>query len=109
MDEKIGRDYERFKEIVRGKVRENLQKHISQGGMVGKQGKKFVKVPVPIIDLPHFRYGKGQGGVGQGDGEEGDIIGKKQKQGKDGKAGDEAGEHMLEVDVSIDDLAELLG
>lgn len=110
MDEKIGRDYERFKIIVRGKVREELQKHIAQGGLVGKQGNNTIKVPIPVIDMPHFRHGNPDSGVGQGDGEEGDIISSQPKKGKDsGKAGDQAGEHMLEVDMSIEELADLLG
>jgi len=112
MDEKIGRDYERFKKIVRGKVRENLKKHIAHGGMVGKQGKKKVTVPVPTIDLPRFKYGQPGEGVGQGEGKEGDVVGRAPKDGDDsgsGEAGDNEGDHTLEVEVTIEELADLLG
>ncbi|MFH0752524.1 MAG: DUF444 family protein [archaeon] len=110
MDEKIGRDYERFKKIVRGKIREDLKKHIIQGGMVGKQGKNKVTIPIPTIDLPRFKYGQIDEGVGQGEGEEGDIVGKEAKDGEgSGKAGDNDGEHTIEVEVTIEELADLLG
>jgi uncharacterized sporulation protein YeaH/YhbH (DUF444 family) len=67
----------RFRKIVRGKIRENLQKYISQGELLGKQGKDVVSIPVPQIDIPRFRFGdKQQGGVGQGDGDPGDPIGR---------------------------------
>lgn len=110
MDEKITRDYERFKQIIRGKVREDLRKHIVRGGMVGKQGKKAVKIPVPIIDIPRFTHGQPEEGVAQGDAEEGDVIGREYKEGQgDGGAGDQPGEHMVEVDYTIEELAGLLG
>lgn len=111
MDEKIGRDYERFKKIVRGKVRENLKEHIVRGGIIGKQGKNKVTVPIPIIDLPHFKHGEQEKGVGQGDAEEGEFIYQEKKDGEKGsdQAGDQAGEHMLEVEISIEELADLLG
>ena len=44
--------------------------------MIGKKGKDLVIIPLPQIDIPHFRYGdKQQGGVGQGDGDVGDPLG----------------------------------
>ncbi len=110
MDEKIGRDYERFKEIVRGKARKDLKEHIARGGIVGTQGKNKVLVPIPIIDLPHFKHGKPEQGIGQGEAEEEDIVGREEKEGAgSGQAGDQAGEHMLEVEFTIEELADMLG
>ena len=69
MGQKIERDHQRFRKIVRGKVKSNLSKYISRGEMIGKKGKDLVSIPLPQIDIPQFRYGqKGSGGVGQGDG-----------------------------------------
>lgn len=108
---KIDRDAQRFKEIVRGRIRENLKKYITHGEMIGRKGGDLVSIPLPQLDVPHFKYGKnGRGGVGQGEGE----IGKPVASGDDddpssGKAGGEAGEHVLEVDVSLAELAEILG
>jgi len=108
---KIQQDHRRFKQIVRGKIKRNLRKYMSQGELTGKQGKDVVKVPIPRIDIPRFRYGsKNTGGVGQGDGEPGDALGQGEGEEGEGKeAGNQAGEHGLDVDVSLDELAEIMG
>ena len=73
---RIERDTSRFREIVRGQVRENLRKYITHGEMIGRKGRDLVSIPVPQLDVPHFRYGKnGSRGVGQGDGEVGQPLG----------------------------------
>jgi sporulation protein YhbH len=109
---RIDQDHSRFKSIVRGKIRQNLRRYISQGELMGKQGKDVVSIPIPQIDIPRFRYSdRQQGGVGQGDGEPGDPVGGGQDGEGDGqgKAGQDAGQHVLEVDVTLDELAEILG
>jgi sporulation protein YhbH len=103
---KIDQDTTRFRDIVRGRIKRNLRKYVTTGEMIGKQGKHYVSIPLPQIRLPRFRYGPNpEGGVGQGGGEEGDAI----DDGQGAEAGEEAGKHSLEVDVSIEDLAEILG
>src|SRR4051812_12348485 len=80
--------------------------------MIGKKGKDLITIPVPFIDIPHFKYGhKEQGGVGQGEGDVGTQLGPGSVQPQDGhgKAGQGEGEHQLEVDVSLDELAQILG
>ncbi len=111
MSQKIDQDHNRFKKIVRGKIKENLRKYISKGDLIGKQGKDKVSIPLPQIEIPRFRYGdKNQGGVGRGEGEEGDPLGPGEEQPGDGKeAGDTPGDHVLEVEVSFDELAEIMG
>ena len=75
MSQKIERDHQRFRKIVRGKVKSNLGKYISRGEMIGKKGKDLVSIPLPTIDIPQFRYGrKGSGGVGQGQGDPGQPL-----------------------------------
>ena len=70
MATRIDNDRARFREIVRGRIRRNLSKYITQGEMIGRKGKDYVSIPLPQLDVPEFRYGKnGSGGVGQGDGE----------------------------------------
>ena len=112
MSLRIDQDHSRFKQIVRGRIRKNLRQYISQGELLGKQGKDVVSIPIPQIDIPKFRYGdKQQGGVGQGEGDEGDPLGgspDKDGSGK-GQAGQDAGQHVLEVEVTLDELAEILG
>ncbi|MCA9488822.1 MAG: DUF444 family protein [Myxococcales bacterium] len=99
----IDRDLGRFRDIVKGRVRRELRKYMSSGELVGRKGKELVSIPLPQIGLPRLRYGENKSGVGQGEGEEGEGAGEGQK------AGDAAGEHMLEVEISMDELAEILG
>ncbi len=108
---KIDQDQRRFKQIVRGKIRENLKKYITHGEMIGRQGRDLVSIPIPQLDVPHFRYGKnGSGGVGQGEGEDGQPIagGGDQPGDGQGSAGSDPGKHVLEVEVSIEELAAIL-
>lgn len=112
MTRSIDNDLNRFKQIVRGKVRENLKKYITHGEMFGRQGRKVVSIPVPGIDIPHFRHGqKGSGGAGQGEGEIGQSIGQGDAEGDGSRqAGDQPGEgHFREVEVTLEELAAMLG
>ncbi len=113
MSLKIDQDHSRFRGIVRGKIRENLKKYIAQGELIGRKGKDQVTIPIPHIDIPHFTYGQKQGGgAGQGEGDPGDPMGGDPQEGEEGsgkKAGEGAGEHSLEVDVTLDELADILG
>ncbi len=86
---KISRDTDRFRDIVRGKVRDNLKKYVTHGEMIGRKGRDLVSIPVPSLDIPHFRYGdNGSGGVGQGAGEEGDQLAPGDPQPGQGGAGE---------------------
>lgn len=106
MAQRIEGDSARFRAIVRGKIKEQLKGYISNGEMIGKKGKDLISIPLPQISLPQFRYGnKQRGGVGEGPGDVGDPLGGQPGQ---GKAGQGQGEHILEVDVSLAELAELL-
>ena len=109
---RIDTDHNRFRQIVRGKIKRNLRKYMSQGELFGRKGKDIVSIPIPRIDIPRFKFGDKQtGGVSQGDGEPGDALGQgEQKPGAgQGEAGDQAGQHELEVEVSLDELAEIMG
>src|SRR3989344_1891006 len=107
--DRIGPDYERFRKIVHGRIRENLRRYISHGEMIGRRGKDLISIPIPEIDIPRFEKDPRKDiGVGQGKGGVGDLLGKG-KQERGAGAGDLPGEHMLEVDVTLEDLAQLLG
>ncbi|MBI3839491.1 MAG: DUF444 family protein [Planctomycetia bacterium] len=108
---RIEHDLSRFKQIVRGKIRQNLRKYVTHGELIGRKGRELVSIPLPQLDVPHFRYGKnGSGGVGQGDGEEGTQLGPGgESPGGAGQAGSDPGAHILEVEVSLEELALILG
>jgi hypothetical protein len=107
---KIERDHARFRQIVRGKIKKDLRKYMARGEMIGKKGKDLVSIPVPQIDLPQFRFGRNLGGVGAGEGDVGDPVGGQQAEGEgQGEAGDQPGEHVLEVDLTLEELARIVG
>ena len=107
---RVEHDLSRFRQIVRGKIRQNLRKYITHGEMIGRKGRDLVSIPLPQLDVPHFRYGKnGSGGVGQGDGEDGTPVGSGEAEAGTGKAGSDPAAHILEVEVSLEELAAILG
>ena len=107
--QRIERDHQRFRKIVRGKVKSDLSKYISRGEMIGKKGNDLVSIPLPQINVPQFRYGsKGSGGVGQGEGQPGTPLGPAQGEKSPG-AGDQPGGHILEVELTLEELASILG
>ena len=109
MPMKMESDLNRFRKIVRGKIKKELKRFISNGDLIGRQGNKKVTIPLPRIDIPHFQFGgKEQGGVGQGEGDVGDPVGQQPQPGE-GEAGDQEGNHSLEVDVKLEELAQILG
>lgn len=107
MVNKIEQDHQRFRQIVRGKIRKDLRKFLSRGELIGREGGRYVSIPVHDIDIPTFRYGDNSGGVGMGDGQEGQGVGQP-GQGKNGQGGEAEGKHILEVDVSLEELADIL-
>jgi sporulation protein YhbH len=109
MVQRIDRDLQRFRRIVRGHIKKGLRKYMSTGELVGKKGKNVVSIPIRQIELPTFRHEtRKKGGVGQGDGEPGQPIGAGEGDEGTGEAGDAPGRHMLEVDVTLEELAEIM-
>lgn len=104
MINKIEQDHQRFRQIVRGRIRKELRKFLSRGELIGREGKRFVSIPVHDIDIPTFRYGDNSTGVGMGEGEEGQGVAAPAQ----GRGGEGEGHHLLEVDVSLEELADIL-
>ena len=105
---RIETDRARFKKIVRGAVRSRIRKYLSHGDLIGRKGKDLVSIPLPELEIPRFRFGKATKGVGQGDGNPGDPVAYDPDAQGQGQAGSEPGEHILEVELSIEELADIL-
>src|SRR5512142_1045394 len=103
---KIEKDHQRFRQIIKGRIREDLRKFLTKGELIGKEGKHLISIPVRGIDLPQFRYGDNTSGVGAGDGKEGDQVGQSGDAGAQG--GTQPGQHIMEVDLTLDELADIL-
>jgi uncharacterized sporulation protein YeaH/YhbH (DUF444 family) len=107
---KMETDLNRFRKIVRGKIKQELKKFIANGSLIGRHGREEISIPLPRIDIPHFSFGNnGKGGLGQGNGKVGEKVSPGDKDGQPGQAGEGAGNHSLEVDVSLEDLSKMLG
>ena len=103
----IDKDHQRFRRIVKGKIREDLRKFLTRSELLGREGRKYISIPIRGIDIPHFRYGdNNDSGVGRGDGNAGDAV---NGEGGVGPGGEQEGQHVLEVEVGLDELAEILG
>jgi sporulation protein YhbH len=108
MSKRIDSDRARFKKIVRGAVRTGIRKYLSRGELIGRRGKDLVSIPLPELEIPRFRFEKASQGVGQGEGNPGDPVAVDPGDQGSGEAGSEPGEHILEVEMSIDELAEIM-
>jgi uncharacterized sporulation protein YeaH/YhbH (DUF444 family) len=109
MSLKIDADLQRFKDIIKNKVKHNLGKFISSEHLIGQQGNKKVKIPLSSIDIPHFVYGsRGMGGTGMGRGDIGDPIGGPGQPGQGDSAGEEEGDHSYETEFTPDELAQFI-
>lgn len=110
MVQRIEQDLHRFRQIVRGVVKKDLKKYITTGELIGKRGKDVVSIPINQIEIPNFRYETRKlGGVGQGEGDVGTPIGAADGEGGTGQAGDAPGHHILEVDITLEELADIMG
>lgn len=111
MVQRIEQDLHRFRQIVRGAVKKELRKFMSTGELIGKRGKDLVSIPIPQIEIPNFRHETRKlGGVSQGEGDIGTPIGRGggDEEGT-GEAGSAPGSHILEADISLEELAAIMG
>ena len=112
---KMDSDHSRFKKIVRGWIRKELKNFIISGDLMTRLpkaggGDRTLTIPLPRIQLPQFEFGPSDesGGVGQGEGDVGSRVPSKQQL-PGGEAGSEAGEKSYEDEITLDELAGLLG
>lgn len=105
-------DARRHDELVKEAVRKNLKRLIVEEEIISSDGQRTVKVPVRYLEQYRFRHGDDQGneGVGQGAGDAGDVIARKQPgQGKQpGEAGDAPGADVYEAEITVDELTEMM-
>ena len=112
MSRRIQEDHKEFRDVISGKIDEQVKKFIKNGKMVGWRPNKgkFI-INLPRIDLPDFRYGRDLKGWGRGEGKEGDVIGKDPQKGKSRKPGQDPGDTMpvgIDLKFILDALKEEL-
>ena len=104
-------DRSRHKEKIRRAIKEGVYNIISNESIIGKDGKKKIRIPVKGIKEYRFVYGKNEKRVGSAPGKnisKGQVIGenKKKKSNKPDKAGNKKGEEFYDVEITLEELSE---
>ncbi len=114
-DHRGDRDEARHKEKVKEAIRGNLDSIISDGSIITEdpQSKKIIKVPMRSLETPRFKYKDGNQGIGQGEGDVGDVIDKRpgksgNKPGQGEGAGQEPGVEYYEAELTIEEIQEMV-
>ncbi|TSC61493.1 MAG: hypothetical protein G01um101448_882 [Parcubacteria group bacterium Gr01-1014_48] len=96
---------------VREAIRKNLRELIAEEAIITSDGNKRIRIPLRYLEQYRFKYGNPQQGVGQGPGQPGDVIARRVGDGTspgDGTPGDQPGEHTYEVEVSLEELTQMM-
>lgn len=106
------KDANRHNEKVKEAIKDNLQDVISDGDIItaDPSSKKIVKVPMKSLELPRFKYGEPEDGIGTGDGEgePGDAVGDGDGEGGGPEGGDKAGQEYYESEITLDEIQALV-
>jgi sporulation protein YhbH len=105
------KDSLRHDQRVKDAIRKNLRELITEEAIITSDGTKRVRIPLRYLDLYRFKYGQPLQGVGQGQGQPGDVLGQRRGHGNDpgdGQPGDQPGEHTYEVEVPIEELTQMM-
>ncbi|HKL77153.1 MAG TPA: DUF444 family protein [Gammaproteobacteria bacterium] len=106
------RDWLRHNEKVRETVKEELPNLISGSDVLSRPSDRTVQVPVRFLEHYRFRLRdeqqEGEAGVGQGDGQPGDVL--RRAQPGDGEGGSEGGsgggELKFVLELKVDDIVD---
>ena len=107
--DRAAEDRRRHRQLVEEAIKKNLHQIVAEESIIGQSKDKKIKIPIKGLKEYQFIYGKNQGGIGTGTGEEkrGDVIGKEViAQGTRGQrgAGNEEGEEIYETEITVEDL-----
>jgi len=105
------KDSLRHDQRVKEAIRKNLRELIAEEAIITSDGTKRVRIPLRYLDQYRFKYGQPPQGVGQGQGQPGDTLGQRTGNGNnpgDGQPGDQPGEHTYEVEVPLEELAQMM-
>jgi hypothetical protein len=106
------KDAARHREKIRESIQKNIADIISDASIITRKKGQIVKVPIRGLKSYRFVYrqeSSGGTGVGQGDGDKGDVIGRQPApDGPPGQAGDQPGIDFLETEIDIEELIEMM-
>jgi len=106
------KDAARHREKIKESIQKNIADIISDASIITRKKGQIVKVPIRGLKSYRFVYrqeNSGGTGVGQGDGDKGDVIGRQPApDGPPGQAGDQPGIDFLETEIDIEELIEMM-
>lgn len=93
-------------------IKEKLPELIADESIITGRKGKTVKIPIKILDIPHFKPKRGADGfsegIGQGSGKPGDVIDERPVGKEPGEPGTEPGEDYIETEIEVEELIELM-
>ena len=109
-------DRRRHKQKIEKSIKEGIHNIVAEESIIGKDGKKKIRIPVRGIKEYRFVYGSNEsnGRVGSAPGKDirrGQKIGEGQKQktqGNGSNPGEDAGEEYYDVEITLEELSEYL-
>ncbi len=103
------RDALHHRERLRRKITEQLKQRIGEEDIIASGPEKKVRVPVKGTKRWQFILDRGRGkGIGQGDGQPGDVLAPSDAAPGKNEAGIEPGEELYEVWLDMQDVEEML-
>ena len=112
--DRSARDRKRHKQKIEKAIKEGIHDIVAEESIIGKDGKKKIKIPVRGIKEYRFVYGNNEANkkVGSAPGKDirkGQKIGDGQKQKAEGsKPGNEKGDEFYEVEITLEELSHYL-
>lgn len=110
-EEQGKKDARRHRQKQKEAIKSKLPEIIAEESIITGRKGKIVKVPIRSIEIPEFKPNKGEkgGGIGQGSGKPGDIIGRNPApQEGIGGAGQEPGVDYIETEIEIEEIIEMM-
>ncbi|MBI4042108.1 MAG: DUF444 family protein [Deltaproteobacteria bacterium] len=110
---RIEKEWRRFVQIIKGRVKRNLKSFITKGELLGKRGGEVISIPLSRLEIPRFHFDlNAQRGVGQGQGKLGAPLSRQEGEESGhghGEAGNMSSPHALDVDVTLEEMIKMLG
>jgi len=107
-------DRSRHKEKIRRAIKDGVYHIVSDESIIGQNGKKKIKIPVRGIKEYRFVYGDNESNKQVGSAHDKDVkrgqkIGSPKKQrGRSDKPGNQVGEEVYEVEITLEELSSYL-
>ena len=112
--DRSARDRKRHKQKIEKAIKDGIHDIVAEESIIGKDGKKKIKIPVRGIKEYRFVYGNNEANKKVGSAPDKDIrrgqkIGEGQKQKSSGnKPGNEKGDEFYEVEITLEELSHYL-